>query len=165
MKSAIAMVLTLCVLSAARADLCEQMFKKCAFRIGYRKSVPTFELMRKPSQAFTPRIRSRWGPKFIGNLQSNGRGARFILFNRAVSVTKFGSPPYSKHHFKPVELEFGGSAIAHEAFRRNNFVLAKDRCIIVSFSSYSVLNRDGSIKKTINKVPRDSNKCVVFKTK
>lgn len=164
LNSIIIVTLLLVCVSTSRGDYCEKMYKKCAFRFGFRKTLPTFKLMKRPNKAFTPRIRSKKFGRLVGTLQSNGMSPQFLFTKAGFPVSYFGKPRFSKDHFKPIALRSGGSAIAHEAFRGNNLEFARYRCIKVSFSSYTLLRTDGTVKKVVNNMDEKDNICVVFKT-
>lgn len=160
----IVVVLMVCACTLCEADYCETMYKKCAFRFGFRKTLPTFKLTNRPNRAFTPRIRSKKFGTLIGTVQSNGMVPQFLFSKAGYPVSYFGKPPYSSDHFKPIALRSGGSAIAHEAFRGDNLAFAKYRCVMVSFSSYTVLRTGGTVKRHVNNVDDKDNVCVVFRT-
>lgn len=164
LSSIVAVVLVVLCASTAEADYCAMMYKKCKFRFGFRKTLPTFRLTRGPNRAFTPRIRSKKFGMLIGTVHSNGLKPQFLFQKQGYPVSYFGKPPFSSDHFKPITLRSGGSAIAHEAFRGDNLEFAKYRCVMVSFSAYTILRTDGTVKRHVNNVDEKDNVCVVFKT-
>ena len=146
---------------------CQEAYDSCDFTFEGVNSVPTFDVSGKADEAFTPRIirKSALNASVIGVVNSQAGEFEPIFADTNLPISSEGTPNFAPTAFKTYSLENGGSGIRHQTFHGNQLSVADDRCVVVFFQSWQVLDAaDGAVIDNMNLLKRDNSSCVAFQT-
>lgn len=171
--SAFMMLATLAQAGATHA--CDRAFTKCDFRFDTPTKLTTFKIAGEADIHFTPRIISKDRKEYLGQVNmtmlgvvnSNDIAPEAIIGYTVKPITKLNAnPSLEPMHIKPAPIEGTvGSGLVHEALTRSQRNSLRNRCLRVYFTEYQLLNHDDTVKMNMNNIPKEMNKCVVFRTK
>lgn len=147
-------------------DECEQAYRECEFRFDSYDNIPTFSLAGKADVPFTTAIVSKNAYEILGVLNTNHIAPEVVLSHDYKPITAlYASPSLTPTHIKPLSIPYGkGSGLGHQVLTTSQKNALSNQCIRVFFTSYQVLNYHGHVVENANYVPRNKNKCVVFRS-
>lgn len=145
---------------------CGDAYDACEFQFSGEIGLSTYDVMQPQDQAFTPQIISKDSSIKLAVLNTNGIVPEFIDGLVVQPITDFASPRFTPTHFKPFSIPNAqGSGVGHQTYDGDQQSMAKNRCVRVFFTSFQVLDSiTGSVKDNFNDVPKEMNKCVVFRS-
>lgn len=154
-------------------DACIRASERCDFFLPSKFILPTVSLDASSNKAVTEAVQFRpRGNKsshssrlyILGILNANNIPVEVVNRRGFLPITAINTTPrLNPAHFKPFSIPYGiASGIGYETLTSSQRSALRGQCIRVFFTSYQVLNSDGTVKENVNNVPRFRNKCVVF---
>lgn len=145
---------------------CYEAFAKCNFRFKGFSSIPTFNIHVYDNTAFTTQVVSKRQHEILGVLNTNHIVPEFIIGNKALPITQFGSQKFTPTAFKPFPIPYTyGSGVGRETLHGDQLYIAKGKCVRIFFSNFQILSPyNYNVIDNVYNLSRSANNCVVFKT-
>lgn len=154
-------------------DACIRASERCDFSLPSKLILPTVSLDKPFDRAVTGAVRFRRREDknshsgelcTLGVLNANNIPVEVVNRRGFLPLTAISTTPrLSPAHFKPFSIPYGKeSGIGYQTLSSDQKSALRGQCIRIFFTSYQVLNSDGTVKENVNNVPRFRNKCVVF---
>ncbi len=152
---------------AVATGKCVEAYDSCDFTFEGVNSVPTYDVSVDADGAFTPRIthKKNLNGRAIGVVNSQAGEFESIFADTKQPISSEGNPNFSPTVFKTYSLKDWGSGIGHQTLHGDQMSVADDRCVVVFFQNWQVLDAPdvivvGNVNLKIKKDPA----CVTFKT-
>ncbi len=146
---------------------CAGAYASCDFTFEGVNSVPTYDVSGDADKAFTPRIvhKKNMSGRAIGVVNSQAGEFEPIFADTNKPISSEGNPKFAPTAFKTYSLKDWGSGIGHQTLHGDQLSVADDRCVVVFFQSWQVLDApDGVVVRNVNLKKKKASECVAFKT-